>query len=135
MAATTKTPSITTFELDVLRRFDSGEDPWGTLRGGSGTRYISQALGRLKKKGLVEWRYPGEWYVTPEGKACIGQGEAKTIARVVAWHRSKADEYHAAYLREQETAPATALIWLEKSFCHSRSIDALERGDWKAGGG
>ncbi len=64
--------NLTELELAVLGRIVSGEDPW--LGGGvaNGSRKVSQALQRLKRKGVIakpSRHGPEPWTLTDEGKA------------------------------------------------------------------
>lgn len=45
---------LTELEVEVLRRLKLGLDPWYGGSGGVGSRTVSQALGRLRKKGAIE---------------------------------------------------------------------------------
>jgi len=58
---------VTELELDVLERVDRGDSPW--LRGGS-VRIVSQALGRLVRKGCLE-KTPHRYAVTESGRAVL----------------------------------------------------------------
>lgn len=62
---------LTYLEQYVLKTTAAG-DPWSGSRG-SGSRVISQALGRLQKFGLVtlDPEVLGSWVVTPEGKKLL----------------------------------------------------------------
>lgn len=63
------TTQPTALELSVLRDVAAGRDPWGSHGGGS--RLVSQALGRMKRKGLLQ---PGYGYVVTEaGRAALAK--------------------------------------------------------------
>jgi hypothetical protein len=45
---------LTELEREIAGRVLRGEDPWGSrLYHGGGTRLVSQALGRLERKGVI----------------------------------------------------------------------------------
>lgn len=44
---------LTDLEAMVLQRVADGEDPWYGGGGGVGSRIVSQALGRLQRKGML----------------------------------------------------------------------------------
>jgi hypothetical protein len=69
---------LTALELAVLERIVSGEDPW--LGGGAanGSRKISQALQRLKRKGAIQ--KPSEW--GPEPYAATVEGKAYLAGKI-----------------------------------------------------
>jgi len=54
----TPKPLLTPLELTVLCRVARNEDPHAGTAGGVGSRRISQALGRLRRKGMLE---AGQW--------------------------------------------------------------------------
>jgi hypothetical protein len=70
---------LTHLELDVLRSTAKG-DPWKSVGcpGRYQPRFRSQALGRLRQRGLVEvdHRFIGGWLITEKGKKYLKEEKA-----------------------------------------------------------
>jgi hypothetical protein len=60
----------TSIELVVLGRIIRKQDPWGGVHG-VGSRLASSAIGRLRKRGFVDYGYRGEsepeYFATADG--------------------------------------------------------------------
>lgn len=57
-------------ERDVANRLDQGLSPWRNPGRGR-SRYESQALGRMHRKGLAGWSPGGPWYLTDAGRLAL----------------------------------------------------------------
>ena len=71
--------TITDLERRVALRIHRNKDPWSgegaTRRESGGTRRVSQALGRLVRKGVLKVQHCPvmcEYVLTPEGRAVLG---------------------------------------------------------------
>jgi hypothetical protein len=66
-------PTMTELEADVARAIRMHRDPWEHVPG-TGSRRVSQAIGRLRRKGFVETQWPTHEYVlTPAGRVKLDE--------------------------------------------------------------
>lgn len=71
-----KRSPVTTLEFGVLNSVALRSDPWRDLRGSTSSRVVSQALGRLMRRGLVTYEGRANYELTEAGQAVLREAGA-----------------------------------------------------------
>lgn len=77
---------MTELERQVASRIRRLQDPWAG-RHGVGSRTVSGALGRLQRKGLVNYAATdggAEWVLTEEGRRALDEADTALASREIA---------------------------------------------------